>query len=65
MIVPVNAASDLAVYAWTLTALAIICVSVLVGWLGHTTIKAGDRTHLAACLRAIADIVRAFRHGPR
>jgi hypothetical protein len=61
----VNASSTLAAYAWTLIALAIICISVIVGWLGYATIKAGDRTDLAACLRAIADIVRAFRRVQR
>lgn len=64
MIDVVNASPTVVAYAWLLAAGPLAILVVVVLWLGLATIKAPDRDGLAACLRAIADIVRAFRRAP-
>jgi hypothetical protein len=57
----VNASPVLAVYAWTLGAFAFICLCIVACLIGLATIKADDRSELAACFRGIAEIIKAFR----
>ncbi|MFJ6559931.1 hypothetical protein ACIQMV_08620 [Streptomyces sp. NPDC091412] len=49
------------ILCWLLAALTLTAVTLIAGLLGMAVFKTSDRAGVAACLRAIAEIIRALR----